>query len=83
MLACHTMNNDQRYFHFVTFVQTRKADVPILGIQVKEEEEATTGEMSGCIYLQKAQVMLQKHGHWWQEGLLADEKREMYKGHNY
>jgi hypothetical protein len=65
-------------------VQTRKAEVPILGTQVKEEEEkATTGEMSGCIFLQKTQVMLQKHGHWVQEGILAHEKREMYKGHNY
>ena len=39
--------------------------------------------MSGSVFIEKAQVMLQKHGHWWQEGLLAHEKREMYKGRNY
>jgi hypothetical protein len=75
------MNNDQ-HFHSVTFVQKRKAEVPILGMQVKEEE-GKTGEMSGCVFIQKAQVMLQKNEHWWQEGLLAHEKREMYKGRNY
>jgi hypothetical protein len=64
-------------------VQTRKAEEPILDIQVKEEEaEAITGEMFGCVFLQKAQVMLQKHGYWWQEGFLAHEQQEMYKGHN-
>jgi len=59
-----------------------KAEVPILDMQVKEEE-ATTGEMSGCVFLQKTQVMLQEHGHCWQEGLLAYEEREMYKGHKH
>jgi hypothetical protein len=76
------MNNDQRCFHFVTFAQTRKEEVPILGIHVKEEEEAITGEMFGSVFLQKAQVMFQKHGHWCKEGFLAYEEQGMYKGHN-
>jgi hypothetical protein len=60
----------------------RKAKVPARGIQVEEEEEATTGEMFGCAVLKKAHVMLPKHTYWWNEGLLAHEKQQRYKRHN-